>query len=194
MSTPVITARPTTKLKAIAVLLLAKDISAVPVVDETQQLLGIVTDADLVPLQSVQDPRRHALPAEPTLPPIARCAGDVMATDVVTASEDEDVTSIARLMLERGLKQIPVVSGGTVVGIIARRDMLKVLARADASIETELQASLDDERQLIGQFHAQVVDGVVTLVGPKDERLRRLAGILARGVPGVLAVRFSDPR
>jgi len=192
MSTPVITADPGTPLKRIAELLVEHDISAVPIVDEIGDLVGIVTEADVVRLQTISDPRLHIISSTAREERIPMRASEVMAINVVTAGEDEDVTYVARLMLTLHVKRIPVVAGKKVVGIISRRDILKILARSDASIETELQARLDEESLLLGSFHARVADGVVTLTGPEEADPRRLARLIGRSIPGVVAVSFAD--
>ena len=193
MSTPVITARPDASLKQVAGTLVEHDISAVPIVDDVGDLVGIVTEGDLVRLQTIPDPRLHAIPfigrKEEHVPVRAE---QVMSINVVTAAEDEDVTDIARRMLTMHLKHVPVVAHKKVTGIISRRDILKVLARSDGSIEVELQERLNDEIALLGRFHARVNDGVVTITGPEENDVRRLARLIARSIPGVVAVRFGD--
>lgn len=191
MTTPVHTVTPETTLKQVAAILVTQRISAVPVVDEEGDLVGIVSEADVVGLQSIDDPRRHLLPGARRAEHPPHLAQDVMTREVVVAGEDEDVTQIARRMLARAVKRVPVVSAGRVTGIISRRDIMKVLARPDAGIEAELQSLLDDEIKMVGWFHVRVDEGVVTLTGPADEASRRLAGLLARSVPGVVEVRFE---
>jgi CBS domain-containing protein len=193
MSTPIITAHPETSLKEIADTLVRHDIGAIPIVDDTGELLGLVTEADVIRLQTIPDPRLHAIPLigrEQEHVPTQ--ASEVMTINVVTRTEDEDVTSIARLMLTLHLKHVPIVSGKKVTGIISRRDILKVLARSDQSIEAELQERLDDEIMLLGWFHARVSDGVATMTGPDEKDARRLARLIARSIPGVVAVEFDE--
>ena len=191
MSTPVVTASASTKLKRIAELMLEHDISAVPIVDDTGVLVGIVSEADIVPLQSVEDPRRHMIPAVRRKGKAPTLASQVMSINVVTAQEDDDVTRVARLMQLLHVKRLPVVADGRVTGIISRRDILKILARSDDSIQAEMQEILDDQIPLLGWFHADVSDGVVTLTGPDDAAGRKLAAVVARSIPGVVAVRFD---
>ena len=193
MTTPVIQVTPAASLKELAGLLVDNDISAVPVVDDMGDLVGIVTEADVVPLQADPDPRRHLIPMARREGPIPETAGQVMTREVITVTPDADVTDIVRLMLERRIKRVPVVEGSRVVGMLSRRDVLKVLARSDASIEAELQDRLDDEVMLLGRFTAAVADGIVTLTGPDDVSARKLVELLARSTPGVVAVRFADP-
>jgi CBS domain-containing protein len=95
-------------------------------------------------------------------------------------------------MLERRIKSIPVVRGRRVVGIVARRDLLEVLARRDEEIARDVEALLAAERGSPRPYRVTVRDGVVHLTGPPDPVDRRLATLLACGVPGVLQVRFDE--
>ncbi len=115
-----------------------------------------------------------------------------MTREIISLAEDADVAAAARLILERHVKRIPIVSDGKIVGIVSRRDILKVLARTDDEIQIELRDLLDDEIAVMRDFRAEVSGGVVTLRGPEDERERRLAVLMARSVPGVIEVRFAD--
>jgi CBS domain-containing protein len=95
-------------------------------------------------------------------------------------------------MLDRRIKSIPVVRGRQVVGIVARRDLLEVLARRDEDIARELDALLASELGVPGTFQVAVRDGIARLTGPTDTNSRRLATLLARDVPGVVAVQFDE--
>jgi CBS domain-containing protein len=99
---------------------------------------------------------------------------------------------VARVMVERAIKHVPIVSAGKLVGIVARRDVLKVLALKDESIAADLVNLFGDEAVVLGQIGVSVSDGIVTLEGPKDPKDRHLAEVLARSVSGVVAVRFAD--
>ncbi|MBI4259101.1 MAG: CBS domain-containing protein [Actinobacteria bacterium] len=194
MTTPVVTVRPSTHLKEVAALLLDRGISAVPVVDEDGELVGIVSEGDLVRLETVPAPQSHAIPMRRHVVDAPRLVEEVMTREVVTLPPEADVADVARLMLARRVKRIPIVEGRRVVGIVSRRDILKVLARPDAGIRQEVEALLDDEIVVLGRWTVGVADGIVTLTGEGDRRDRRLAELLARSVPGVVAVRFGEER
>jgi CBS domain-containing protein len=191
MSTPVVTVPPGMPLKEVARLLVTRGISAVPVVDRGE-LVGILSEANLIPLELAPDPRAHLarLPDASQTP--SRVASEAMTRDVVALPEDADVADAGRLMLEQRIKSIPVVRGRRVIGIVARRDLLEVLARSDEEIARDLEALLAAELGSPSPYRVTVRDGVVDLAGPPDPVDRRLATLLARSVPGVLEVRLDE--
>jgi CBS domain-containing protein len=182
---------PDTHLKEVADLLVRHEVSAVPVVEDGA-LVGIVSEADLVPLELAPDPRAHLAPVREPPPGVPRVAAEVMTREVVALPEGADAAEAGRLMLERRIKSIPVVQGRRVVGIVARRDLLKVLARGDEEIAGDLRTLLEEELGPPSPYRVTVRDGVVELTGPPDPTVRRLATLLVRGVPGVVEVRFPQ--
>jgi CBS domain-containing protein len=191
MSSPVVTVAPGAHLKEVADLLVNHEISAVPVVEE-DELVGIVSEADLVPLELAPDPRAHLAPVRQPPGDVPSVVAEVMTREVVALPESADAAEAGRLMLERRVKSIPVVRGRRVVGIVARRDLLKVLARGDQEIARDLQALLEEELGVPSPYRVAVRDGVVELTGPADPAVRRLATLLVRGVPGVVDVCFAE--
>ena len=195
MTTPVVTVKPHTSLREVSTVLVDRGISAVPVVDQAGELVGIVSEADIVPLETASDPRSRILPVPRRSRhegPPPRGVSDVMTREVATLPEDADVADVARLMLEKGVKRIPIVSGKRVAGIISRRDILKVLVRSDEEIRVEVEALLRNETLMLDEYRAEVADGTVLLFGPRDPSRRQLAEIVARGVPGVVTAGFGD--
>lgn len=190
MSTPVITVSPETRLKRLAALLVHREIGAVPVVDQREELVGIVSETDLVPLESTPDPRSGIVSPRWRRFRVPRTAGDLMMRDVVALPEEADVAEVAHLMLEKRVRHIPIVQDKRVVGIVSRRDLLKILARTDAEIGRDVERVLRDV-VIGGRYQASIADGVVTLTGPRDTKDRRLAEMLTRSVPGVIEVWFS---
>ena len=191
MSSPVVSVPPGMPLKEVARILVTRGISAVPVVDDGA-LVGILSEADLVPLELVPDPRAHLAPLPEASPPAFRIASEAMTRDVIALPEEADVADAGRLMLERRIKSIPVLRGRRVVGIVARRDLLEVLARSDEAIARDVEALLAAELGSPCPYRVTVRDGVVDFTGPPDPVDRRLATLLARGVPGVLEVRLDE--
>jgi len=191
MSSPVVTVPPDMRLKEVADLLVQREISAVPVVEDGA-LVGIVSEADLVPLELTPDPRAHLAPVPEPPAHLPRVVAEVMTREVVALPERADAAEAGRLMLERGIKSIPVVRERRVVGIVARRDLLKVLACGDEDIAGDLRALLEEELGPPSPYRVAVRDGVVELTGPPDPTARRLATLLVRGVPGVVDIRFTE--
>ncbi len=191
MTGAVVTVTPQTGVKAAAALLVEHGFSALPVMDGGK-LVGIVTEADLMPLESTPDPRSHILPLPAGRPPVAGAVAEVMTSKVVTLPPDADAAQAAQLMLAHGLRSIPVTVDGRVVGIVTRRDLMRVLARGDEEIRRDLAALLAEElpEEPIG---LEVVEGAVTLTfsGTPEPRDRRIAELLASTVPGVLSVRSA---
>jgi CBS domain-containing protein len=191
MSSPVVCVPPDLPLKEVADLLVRDQISAVPVV-EGGELVGIVSEADLIPLELAPDPRAHLIPPADLPGHLPKVAGEAMTREVVALPEEADAAEAGRLLLERHIKSIPVVRGRRVVGIVARRDLLAVLARRDQDIAQDLAVLLASELGAPSPYRVTVRDGSVTLTGPTDPTSRRLAGLLAREVPGVVEVRFDQ--
>jgi CBS domain-containing protein len=182
MTSPVVTVTPDTSLKDVAALLVERGINAVPVVDAGDRLCGIVSEANLLALEAAA-PHGGA-------PHTAR---EVMSQSVYTLAEDTDATAAARMMLRHGLKSVPVVVGDRVVGIVARRDLLRLVARGDNDVRADLEGRLKEEIALLQRLRIEVADGGVTVGGTGDLG-RQLVADLARTVPGVVEVRSGDAK
>ncbi len=186
MTSPAITTTPDLTVKEAIRTLDRHEITALPVVDERHRLVGIVSEADLIRGELVSDPRAHARTADDGLEESPKAVADVMTTGVLAVHESTDAADIARLMLDTGVKSIPVVHGQRVVGIVSRRDLIRVLAVSDDRIEDEIHR-LFAEAGLDG-WTATVTDGHVELSGNGLDRDARVAAILARTVAGVSGV------
>ncbi|HZU18596.1 MAG TPA: CBS domain-containing protein [Candidatus Dormibacteraeota bacterium] len=188
MTSPAITVGPDTSCKEAAGLLARHRISALPVVDDRHRLIGIVSEADLLPLETSPDPRALATPLAPRREPLPSRVDEVMTREVMSVDEDTDLGLAASRMLETGVKRLPVLRGDRVVGVISRHDLIKVMARRDEDLEAGIRRLLADEGMRLAGLGVRVRDGVVELSG-QDPSTLRLAQILARTVPGVLDVR-----
>jgi CBS-domain-containing membrane protein len=193
MSRPVVTVAADAGIKAAATLLAEHSVSALPVVNARGELVGIVSEADLMSIETRPDPRTQATPLAPTAGSSPKTVAEVMTREVLTVSTGSEVSQAARIMLDAGIKRVPVVQGRQVVGILSRRDLIKVIARRDADIEGEIELrlrelGLDD----IGSGNVSVAAGVATIrVDGPEASSRRLAESVALTVPGVLEVRFA---
>ena len=183
MSSPVVSVPPDAPLKDVAATLVEHGINAVPVVDASDRLIGIVSEADLLSLETgLSRGRTGSGP---------RTAGEVMRQSVYTLTGDTDATTAARLMLRHRLKSVPVVAGERVVGMVARRDLLRLLARSDHDIQADLDRRLKEEILALQRLTVGVTGGVVTIDAAAGPLARQLLEGLARTVPGVVEVRTT---
>jgi CBS domain-containing protein len=192
MTTEVVAVRRDVTFKEIAATLRRYRVSALPVVDDTGKVLGVVSEADLLAKEALADPgvvlhRKDVRKAE------GLTAGDLMTGEVVTVSPQDPVEQAARLMHFLKVKRLPVVnSGGELVGIVSRSDLLAVFDRPDEDIRKDVAdvILLHEFRIDPSQFTVTVEDGVVTLEGtPETAALGRALVRKARHVRGVVAVR-----
>ncbi len=191
MTAPAVTVAADTSIKAAARLLRDRAIAAAPVVDRTGALVGIVSEIDLLRGTVAPDPAAHLLPVadDPGAPPAT--VADVMTRDVQVLLPHSDLHDAARLMRASGIRSLPVVHGGTVVGVVSRSDLLRVLAREDDEIVRDLHAALEDE---LGPHHVvrvRVDGGAVTLTSGGGAQLAA-AALVASRVPGVVRVDTSS--
>jgi CBS-domain-containing membrane protein len=196
MSRPVVTVSPGTGIKTAATLLAEHGVSALPVVNTKGELVGIVSEADLMSIETRPDPRTQATPLPPTAGSSPRTVAEVMTRKVLTVSTESEVSQAARIMLDAGIKRVPVVQGRRVVGILSRRDLVRVIARRDQDIEDEIDLRF---RELgldwVGRRNVSVAAGVATIrVDGQEASSRRLAESVALTVPGVLEVRFATAK
>jgi CBS domain-containing protein len=189
MSRAVVTVRPDAGIKDAARLLVEGELSALPVVDEKGRLVGIVSEADLLPIENRPDPRSQATPLLPTAGSAPKTVAEVMTREVVVVNANTEVSRAARIMLDRGIKTLPVVRGQRLVGIVSRRDLVRVIARRDEDIESEVVRKLAELGIASSPGAMRVLDGVATLDTAALDR--RLAESVALTVPGVLEVRFT---
>jgi CBS-domain-containing membrane protein len=167
-----------------------RGISGLPVVDAGGRLAGMVSEADLIRLETTFDPRSQASPVARSAP-VPQHVADVMSREPVTVDADDDLALAAQLMLEAGVKRLPVLEGGRLVGVVSRHDVVRVVARPDASLAEAVRRVLADEGMGMADLDVSVRGGVVELRGQAEQKTLRLAEALARTVPGVLDVRLS---
>lgn len=147
MTAPAIVVLPQAGVVEIATILADKNISAVPVCDADGALVGIVSEADILrPFRESARLRRDwwlssvAAGYEVSqgfldfMRNDTRTAADVMVHRVVTANEGTPLPQLAELMVANGVKRIPIVRNGKVVGIVSRADVVAALARAPAML------------------------------------------------------------
>ena len=193
MSTPVVTVRPDTSLKDAAQMLIERDVSAAPVLDEGGELVGLVSEVDVMHLELHEDPRRHVRAARRgQAGEVPTRVEQVMTDDVLAVPADTDVADVAALMLERHVRSLPVVSGRRVEGIVSRRDVLKVLLRNDADIADDLEEVLAELPSSLGSWSVRVEGGVVRWIGTGPAEVPPFLTRVAFTVPGVVDVQFAS--
>lgn len=139
MTKSVISIAPETKIADVAHMLLEKRITAFPVVDADQHLLGMVSEGDLVrSAETDHDAHRSrwlVLLAKPLscmcslVGNADRTVEDVMCRDILLASENESLSRLIELLATTRIKRLPVVKEGKLVGIVSRVDILRYLAK-----------------------------------------------------------------
>ncbi len=192
MSHPVITVAPDAGVKEAAKLLVTHGISALPVVDPTGRLVGIISEADLLSIETRPDPRTQATPMRPSAGSTPRTVSDAMTRKVITVTSESEVADAARIMIEADIKRVPVIDGRRLVGIVSRRDLIRVIARSDSDLQAELQRRLEEIGLAGGKGAVRVVAGIATIGTAAPGNERRLAESVALTVPGVLEVRFGS--
>ncbi|MFR0354599.1 CBS domain-containing protein [Streptomyces sediminimaris] len=179
-------------------------VSAMPVVEGETRVVGIVSEADLLPKEEFRDgdPDRHTQLRRlaDLLKAGAVTAEELMSAPVVTVPEDATLAQAARIMALRKVKRLPVVDdAGVLRGIVSRADLLKVFLRSDEDIAAEVRetvvADLFPTRP--EPIRVEVREGVVRLTGRiADTALVPVAARLVRAVEGVVDVEcaLTGPR
>lgn len=196
MTTTVVSVRKDASFKEMAAMLRSRRISAFPVLDAADRVVGVVSEGDLLVKEAVLAEGTSLLAALRHVGEDGKAkgvtAGDLMTHPAVTIGPDVQVADAARLMYDRRIKRLPVVSdSGRLVGIISRSDVLAVFSRPDAEIRHEVaDRVLPDLVADPSGFEVRVRDGIVTITGtPLTEQATHSLLDAARHVPGVVAVR-----
>jgi CBS-domain-containing membrane protein len=171
-------------------------VSAFPVLDDDNKVVGVVSEADLLTKEALEGtvPRTLLSRQERVRKQVnALTAADLMTTPPVTIGPDEPVTRAARLMFDRRVKRLPVIrDDGRLIGILTRSDVLSVYSRPDAEIQRQITKDLLLETFLCDpdRFTVTVNDGIVTIEGaPEAGNVGRDIISAIRHMEGVVAVR-----
>jgi CBS domain-containing protein len=172
-------------------------VSAVPVVDDEDRLVGIVSEADLILKEDPEfeegghlfEGAHHRHDRQKAAGLVAR---ELMTAPVFSVGPDATLGDAARLMHRKAVKRLPVVNGGgRILGIISRADLLKVFLREDAEIAHEVREDVIRRTLWIDPDTVTVTvrDGVVTLDGQLERRsLIPVLDRLVSEVEGVVGV------
>jgi len=206
----VVTVRPDTDVAEAIKLLAEHDVSALPVVGAGGNLVGVLSEADLIHRVEIGTEKRRpwwleAVTGASTLAAEfakshGKKVGEVMTSGATSVSEDTSLSEIAALFERNRIKRVPVVKDGKLVGVVSRSNLVQALAsvvgridqhdESDRQIRLELLSRLQEQTWTdFGSRNITVADGVVHLwglVGSEAERKALLA--LAESVPGVSRV------
>jgi CBS domain-containing protein len=197
MSTHVIAVRRIASYKEMAAMLHNQRLSAFPVIDDDNRVIGVVSETDLLTKEALEGsvPRTvQGLTRQRVRSQVnGTTAADLMSKPAVTIGPDETVTSAARLMYNRRVKRLPVVNDdGQLIGIVTRSDVLTVYGKPDSQIQDEISKDLifGTFRCDPAKFTVTVKDGIVTIEGTPEATQIGLDIIdAARHMEGVVAVR-----
>ena len=207
---PVITVKPHASVQEVAKTLVDRRISAVPVVDDVGKLVGIISEGDLMHRSETGTERPYhrwmmrlvagdaSLPAD-YIKAHGRKAADIMIKDVIAVSPETPLDEIAILLERNSIKRVPIVTGGQLVGIVSRANIVQAFAAMPKELEIPLSDSNIRDRLLsnlkeqpwahTGQLNVTVTDGVVSLWGITSSEIERQAiRVAAEATPGVKGV------
>jgi CBS domain-containing protein len=212
MTRSVVTVSPETGIRDIALTLLERRISAVPVVDGRNRVVGVVSEGDLLHRVETRTERHRSwwLEMVASTEDLAGdyvkshglSAKDVMTWPVISTTPDASLAEVATLLDRYRIKRVPVLDNGALIGIISRADLLRGLigtrpeaaasasAQDDARIRETLLKRLENEPWAnIASMNILVTDGVVELWGfIGSEAERQAFCVAAQSTPGVRAV------
>lgn len=174
-------------------------VSALPVLDGEERVIGVVSEADLLPKEGFRDNDPDRYTQLHRLSDLVKAgavtAQELMTAPAITVHPDATLAQAARIMARSRVKRLPVVDGrGVLKGVVSRSDLLKVFLRDDEDIAREVRRGVVDQLfpTPVEPIRVEVRDGVVTLTGRiRDTTLVPVAARLVRAVEGVVDVDFA---
>ncbi|WNM32137.1 CBS domain-containing protein [Streptomyces sp. Li-HN-5-11] len=174
-------------------------VSALPVVEGEGRVVGVVSEADLLPKEELRDDPATGFLRLRRPVDVAKAgaltAGDLMSCPAVTVRAGATLAEAARTMARERVKRLPVVDGaGMLAGVVSRADLLKVFLRDDEDIAEEVRREIVSYlfTPPASAIRVEVHDGVATLTGRiRDTALVPVAARLVRAVEGVVDVQFD---
>ncbi|MGW0885481.1 CBS domain-containing protein [Streptomyces sp. NPDC002671] len=196
MTLPVVAVGRDARFKEIVRVMEQQQVSAVPVVEGKGRVVGVVSEADLLPKEEFRDgggTRRDRIRRRSALAKAeALTAGELMSTPAVAVRPDVTLAQAARIMAKEHVKRLPVVDDeDRLSGIVSRGDPLKVFLRSDEDIGEEVRRTVVSYLfpAVSHAIHVSVQDGVVTLRGRvPDTSLIWVAERLVHALEGVVGV------
>ncbi|WP_327116108.1 CBS domain-containing protein [Nocardia sp. NBC_01730] len=169
MQRPITAVRHDNTAREAALMLAELGYAALPVLDQDDRLIGVLTSGDLLRAGELDD-----------------TVSEVMTTPAVSVPDNAALAEVMSRLVTRGLRSLPVVDAdGRVIGMFSRGDALRIMLTPDDALAADVQNLLD---QYTGarRWHVTVHEGDATLSGRfADESERRIAIALTRTVPGI---------
>lgn len=202
MTNCVVTVGPGHSIRHAVRLMLDNRISGLPVVDDDDRLVGMITEGDMLRREELGAPpakkSTEAEGADSYVRARSWRVSDVMSRTVVSVSEDTSIRDMCALMVTHDVNRLPVMRGSRLLGIVSRLDLLRVIAAAeqegvaagDNALARAVRARLHADLQLREpEVRVAVRDGFVTLSGAvADAPTRAAARVAAETVRGVAGV------
>jgi CBS domain-containing protein len=207
MTRSVITIAPDATILEAARTMLQHHVSGLPVVDAAGKLLGIVSEGDFIRRGEIGTPRKRGRWLKVLLGDSAvdyvrehgRRVSDVMTSDPITVTEDATLEEIVDAMETNGVKRLPVMKDGRLVGLVSRANLMQAVASLareipdptadDDHIRSRVIAAIDKNDWSPFGLNVIVRDGIVHLSGMiTDERSRQASVVAAQNVTGVIKV------
>ena len=200
MTVDVLTVPTGKTLKETAQILARTGISGLPVTDDDGNVVGVISEADILFKERSPERRRGGSFAWLFFPDMieneakldARTAGEAMSSPAVTIGPDRPVGEAAARMLDDAVNRLPVVDDdGNLVGIVTRADLVRAFTRSDGEIETEIRKELISRTFWLQptDLEVEVSSGEVTVAGEVDTKSdAELLPELIAQVPGVVSV------
>ena len=138
----VVTVKPDDDVALVVRLLAEHDVSALPVVDDDDNVVGVISEADLLHREEIGTEKQRpwwleaVTPASTLAGEFAKSHGrrveEIMSSNVVSASEDTPLGEIATLLERHRIKRLPILRAGKLVGIVSRSNLIQALASSQA--------------------------------------------------------------
>jgi CBS domain-containing protein len=202
MTTDVATTGPDAPLKEAAMELVRRRISGMPVVNSDLQVIGVVSEADILAKEGDEPSGGGFLrwlvdPGDPWVRARfdAVTVGEAMSTPAQTITPDRPIAEAATIMLDEGVNRLPVIdTGGKLVGLVSRGDVVRAFARPDDEILEDIEEDVIRKAMWLdpNTLDVTVTNGVVALAGEVATAAdAEIVSTLTRKVPGVVSVNSS---
>ena len=210
MTTAVTTIEDDATVQEAAQLMLQRGVSALPVMDEKDRLVGIISEGDLVRRAELGTEKVYgswwlrflAFPSESAAADFVKTHAsrvrDVMTSPAISVSEATPLEKVALLLEKHRIKRVPVLRAGQLVGIVSRADLVRRLAIArprkpptagNRSLRKRMLAALGEAGVDAAYLNVSVSEGVLHLWGGvKSDAEKRALRVVAEGIPGVRGI------